>query len=193
MSHAKLIATNFNHLSNLLNSFSEKDRQTIAQEARNIASVLQNSGTVFWCGNGGSAADAQHFSSELTGRFVSNRRPLASISLSSDTSALTCIANDFGYESVFERQLEGLAKKDDFLVALSTSGQSPNILRVLSKARSLGVRTFSLLGKNGGSAINISDSYIIVSSDETARIQEMHKIIGHSICQIIERELGFKN
>jgi len=193
MNHAELIASNFNNLSKLLNGFSEVDCQIIAREARNIAGVLQNAGTVFWCGNGGSAADAQHFSAELTGRFVSNRRSLASISLSSDTSALTCIANDFGYEFVFERQLEGLAKKDDFLVALSTSGESPNILRVLNTAKRLGVRTFALLGKNGGSAINISDSSIIISSDETARIQEMHKIIGHSICQVVERELGFKN
>jgi D-sedoheptulose 7-phosphate isomerase len=119
--------------------------------------------------------------------------PLASVSLNADISAITCIANDFGYETIFERQLEGLAKNGDYLVALSTSGESPNVLRALSKAQSLGVRTLSLLGKGGGSALQISDRSIVVASPTTARIQEMHKIIGHTICQIVERELGFVN
>jgi D-sedoheptulose 7-phosphate isomerase len=119
--------------------------------------------------------------------------PLSSVSLNSDISALTCIANDFGYDTIFERQLEGLATNADYLVTLSTSGESSNVLKVLVKAREIGVRTLSLLGKSGGRALGISDSSIVIASSTTARIQEMHKIIGHTICQIIERELGFVN
>lgn len=193
MTYSELIHENFTSLATLLNNLPKDDSRTLETEARRIAEVIRNGGTIFWCGNGGSAADSQHLSAELIGRLVNNRMPLASVSLNADISAMTCIANDFGYETIFERQLEGLAKNGDYLVALSTSGESPNVLRVLSKAQSLGVRTLSLLGKGGGSALQISDSSIIVASPTTARIQEMHKIIGHTICQIVERELGFKN
>lgn len=193
MTYSQLIHENFTSLTSLLRNFSKDDSQTLETEARRIAEVIRNGGTIFWCGNGGSAADSQHLSAELIGRLVNNRMPLASVSLNADISAITCIANDFGYETVFERQLEGLAKNGDYLVALSTSGESPNILRVLSKAQSLGVRTLTLLGRGGGSALQISDGSILVASQTTARIQEMHKIIGHTICQIVERELGFKN
>jgi len=193
VTYSELIHENFTSLTSLLRNFSKDDSQTLETEARRIAEVVRNGGTIFWCGNGGSAADSQHLSAELIGRLVNNRMPLASVSLNADISAITCIANDFGYETIFERQLEGLAKNGDYLVALSTSGESPNVLRVLSKAQSLGVRTLSLLGKGGGSALQISDSSILVASQTTARIQEMHKIIGHTICQIVERELGFKN
>ena len=193
MTYSELIHENFTSLATLLNNLPKDDSRTLETEARRIAEVIRNGGTIFWCGNGGSAADSQHLSAELIGRLVNNRMPLASVSLNADISAITCIANDFGYETIFERQLEGLAKNGDYLVALSTSGESPNVSRVLSKAQSLGVRTLSLLGKGGGSALQISDSSIIVASPTTARIQEMHKIIGHTICQIVERELGFKN
>ena len=193
MTYSELIHENLTSLASLLNNLPEDDSRTLETEARRIAEVIRNGGTIFWCGNGGSAADSQHLSAELIGRLVNNRMPLASVSLNADISAMTCIANDFGYETIFERQLEGLAKNGDYLVALSTSGESPNVLRVLSKAQSLGVRTLSLLGKGGGRALQISDSSIIVASPTTARIQEMHKIIGHTICQIVERELGFAN
>ena len=193
MTYSELIHENFTSLASLLNNLPKDDSRTLETEARRIAEVIRNGGTIFWCGNGGSAADSQHLSAELIGRLVNNRMPLASVSLNADISAITCIANDFGYETIFERQLEGLAKNGDYLVALSTSGESPNVLRVLSKAQSLGVRTLSLLGKGGGSALQISDRSIVVASPTTARIQEMHKIIGHTICQIVERELGFAN
>ncbi len=193
MKHEQLINSNFTSLSTLLESVPELDRKTMNDEGIKIAQVIKKGGTIFWCGNGGSAGDSQHLSAELVGRLVGNRRPLSSISLSTDTSALTCIANDFGYETIFERQLEGLANQNDYLVVLSTSGNSKNILSVLKKAREMKVRTLSLLGKGGGEALKESDKSIIVSSETTARIQEMHKIIGHTICQIIERELGFDN
>lgn len=193
MAYGELIDDNFASLASLLSRLPKVDRRTLESEAIQIAEVIQRGGTIFWCGNGGSAADSQHLSAELIGRLVNNRIPFSSVSLNADISAITCIANDFGYETIFERQLEGLAKNGDYLVALSTSGRSLNILRVLSKAQSIGVRTLSLLGKGGGGALQISDSAIVVASDATARIQEMHKIIGHTICQIVERELGFQN
>lgn len=193
MTYSDLINENFASLASLLVDLPKEDRKTVESEAKEIAKVIKNGGTIFWCGNGGSAADSQHLSAELIGRLSNNRTPLPSVSLNSDISAITCIANDFGYETIFERQLEGLAQNGDYLVALSTSGESPNVLRVLSKAQSIGVRTLSLLGKSGGGALQISNISIVVASDVTARIQEMHKIIGHTVCQIVERELGFKN
>lgn len=193
MTYNTLIEENFASLASLLHNFPKRDWITLETEGKNIAQVIQKGGTVFWCGNGGSAADSQHLSAELIGRLVNNRKPLSSISLNSDTSALTCIANDFGYDAIFERQLEGLANNSDYLVTLSTSGESSNVLNVLAKAREIGVRTLSLLGKSGGRALGISDSSIVVASNTTARIQEMHKLIGHTICQIVERELGFVN
>lgn len=193
MTYRDLIDDNLASLASLLKNLAERDRQTLESEAIRIAAVIQNGGTVFWCGNGGSAADSQHLSAELIGRLVNNRIPLSSVSLNSDISAITCIANDFGYETIFERQLEGLARKDDYLIVLSTSGESSNILRVLTKAQELGVRTLSLLGKGGGQALSVTDCSIVIQSNTTARIQEVQKVIGHSICQIIERELGFTN
>lgn len=193
MIHGELIDDNLASLASLLTNLPQKDRRTLESESVRIAAVIRNGGTVFWCGNGGSAADSQHLSAELIGRLVNNRIPLSSVSLNSDISAITCIANDFGYETIFERQLEGLARKGDYLVALSTSGESPNILRALTKAQELGVRTLSILGKGGGRALTVTDCCILIPSNTTARIQEVQKVIGHSICQIIERELGFAN
>ena len=193
MTHRKLIQENFTSLVSLIKNLPNEIFLTLESEATKIAEVIKNGGTIFWCGNGGSAADSQHLSAELIGRLVNNRIPLSSISLNADISALTCIANDFGYERIFERQLNGLARNGDYLIVLSTSGTSPNILQALSAAKVIGVRTLALLGKSGGEAFRLSDSSIVISSDTTARIQEMHKIIGHNICQIVERELGFKN
>jgi D-sedoheptulose 7-phosphate isomerase len=147
---------------------------------------------IFWCGNGGSASESSHLAVELIGRFKNNRRPLPSVSLNSDTSAITCIANDFGYDEIFARQLEGLAKPGDVLVVLSTSGKSENILGALRKAKELGVITIALLGKGGGPAANLADHTIIIESSETARIQEMHLLLGHTFCEFAEMEMGFE-
>ena len=129
---------------------------------------------------------------ELIGRFKNNRRPLPSISLNSDTSAITCIANDFGYEEIFSRQLEGLARSGDVLIVLSTSGNSENIVRVLQKAKEVGATSIALLGKDGGKAKDLADLKIIINSKETARIQEIHLLLGHTICEFAEMELGFE-
>lgn len=144
--------------------------------------LLQNK-TIFWCGNGGSAAESSHLSTELIGRFKINRIPLNSISLNADTTAITCIANDFGFQEIFARQLEGLAKRGDLLLVLSTSGDSENIIRVLEKGRTLGVHTIALLGNNGGRANSLADHSIVVNSSNTARIQELHLLLGHTLCE----------
>jgi len=177
-------------LKNLLSEPVKKYGDTFNKCAEAIANALRNENTIFWCGNGGSAAESSHLAVELIGRFKNNRRSLPSLSLNADTSAITCIANDFGYEEIFARQLEGLGKKGDVLVVLSSSGKSENILRVLRKAKDLGVTSIALLGKGGGSAVSLSEFSIVIDSEETARIQEMHLLLGHTFCEFAEIELG---
>ncbi len=168
----------------------KKCRDQIQEIGEVLANALLKGNTIFWCGNGGSASDSNHLSTELVGRFKKNRKSLNSISLSSDSCLLTCIANDFGYENVFSRQLEGLGKKGDILVAISTSGNSQNILSALRMANQMNIKTISLLGKNGGDALNMSDLSIVIPSNTTARIQEQHILLGHIFCEIIESILG---
>ena len=170
---------------------SESLISTVGEIGELLASVLSDGGTVYWCGNGGSAADSQHLSAELIGRFSTSRRPLRSVALTTDSSVLTCIANDFDFESVFSRQVEALLGPRDVLVALSTSGESKNIVGALQMAKESGASTVALLGKGGGAAAEVADHLLVVGSDSTARIQEMHLLIGHILCEIIERELGF--
>jgi len=179
-------------LRELLDEVAEVHLDEFDQCAKVASTAIASGRTIYWCGNGGSAAESSHLAVELIGRFKNNRRPLPSISLNSDTSAITCIANDFGFEDIFCRQLEGLAIKDDVLIVLSTSGNSTNILKVLQKARELGVHSIALLGKEGGEAKELADLSIIVNSHETARIQEIHLLLGHTICEFIEMELGFE-
>jgi D-sedoheptulose 7-phosphate isomerase len=156
------------------------------------ASSLLNGGTIFWCGNGGSASESQHMATELIGRFKKNRIPLKSISLNSDTAALTCIANDFGYENIFSRQLEGLGKPGDVLIVLSTSGNSQNINNALIKAKELSISSIAMLGKGGGESLSIAKTVILIDSNSTARVQESHQLISHILCELIEAELGYE-
>tara|TARA_Y100000589_G_scaffold287760_1_gene288751 strand:- start:844 stop:1425 length:582 start_codon:yes stop_codon:yes gene_type:complete len=154
-----------------------------------IAQRLYSGSTLFICGNGGSASDSQHLSAELIGRFKKNRKALKSISLNSDTSVLTCISNDFSFDEVFSRQIEGLGKENDILFVFSTSGESKNIIKALNTAKKLKMYTTALLGKGGGKAIKLSQKSILVPSSSTARIQEMHILMVHLMCEIIEEEL----
>ncbi len=148
--------------------------------------TLKSGNKILLCGNGGSAADAQHIAAELSGRYKSDRRGLSGIALTTDTSALTAIANDFGFERVYERQVEALARSGDLLIGISTSGNSPNILLALQKAKELGCHTLGLSGRGGGQMNEICDLNLIIPSDDTPRIQEMHIFIGHTICQAID-------
>ena len=145
---------------------------------------------LLFCGNGGSAADAQHLASELIGRLVRDRRAIAGLALSTDSSALTCIANDFGYDEVFARQVAGLGRAGDVLVAISTSGNSMNVIRAVEVAKPMGITTVGLLGRTGGQLGGLVDLPIIVPSEETARIQEAHIFLGHVLCTLIEHGLG---
>ena len=187
-----LLSSKISTLTALLSSLLNQHEEVFNQSAVAFAKALEQGKTIFWCGNGGSAAESSHLAVELIGRFKNNRRPLPSISLNSDTSAITCIANDFGYDEIFARQLAGLAKKGDVLVVLSTSGKSENILRALRKGRELGVTTIALLGKGGGEAVSLADYPIVINSSETARIQEIHLLIGHTFCEFAEMEMGFE-
>ena len=153
-----------------------------------IDAVLKNK-TVFFCGNGGSAAEAQHFSAEFLGRFLSERNPLPSISLSVDTSAITAIGNDYGFDQIFSRQLAGLAKPDDVLVGISTSGNSENVVKAFEMAKKGGVKTISLTSERSCKLDDISDVSIKPLSSETNFIQEAHLVIGHYLCMQVEKQL----
>ena len=172
---------------------SDDSLQSICSFAVVICDSLSKGGTLFLCGNGGSASDSQHIAAELVGRFTVNRDTLRTIALTTDTSVLTCISNDFSYDEIFSRQLQALARPGDVLLVLSTSGNSSNVIKALSASASIGVVSIALLGKNGGLAKNNADFSLTVPSYSTARIQEVHILIGHIICQLIEKNLGFNS
>jgi len=148
--------------------------------------TLKNNKKILIAGNGGSAADAQHFSAELTGRFKKERISLPAIALTTDTSALSAIGNDYGYEYVFSRQLEGLGNEGDIFIGISTSGNSQNVIEAIKKAREKNIKIITLTGKNGGKMKDLGEINIIIPSNDTPRIQEMHIMILHMICQIID-------
>lgn len=158
--------------------------------AQTIARCLQRGGKLLLCGNGGSAADCQHIAAELTGRFIRDRRPLAALALTTDTSALTCISNDYAFDQVFGRQLQALGRPGDCLLAISTSGRSANVLNAVEAALELGMDTIALSGGEGGPLRARCQQAIVVPSHTTARIQEAHIFIGHSLCGLVEEALG---
>jgi D-sedoheptulose 7-phosphate isomerase len=157
--------------------------------AERLIGVLKSGGKVMFCGNGGSAADSQHLAAELEGRFLIDRRPLAAVALTTNTSTLTAIGNDFGFDAVFERQVQGLGTAKDALVGISTSGNSPNVLRALQAARERGILTIGFTGQAGGQMEPLCDLCLRVPSLSTPRIQEMHILAGHIVCDIAERAL----
>lgn len=192
MEFKSIISSHIEEHKNVINSFDDKVIIKIEKISNILVNVLSNGNTIFWCGNGGSAGDSQHLAAELIGRYKNDRRPLKSLALTTDSSALTCIANDYSYEKVFERQIEGLGTKGDALIGITTSGNSANVVNALSKCSEIGVTSICLLGKDGGAAKNIADHSIIVDSDSTARIQEMHIMIGQIFCDLIEHGLSLK-
>jgi D-sedoheptulose 7-phosphate isomerase len=151
-----------------------------------MTAALKSGNKVLIAGNGGSAADAQHIAAELSGRYVKHRKALPGIALTTDTSALTAIANDYGYEHVFARQVEALGRPGDLFIGISTSGNSEVVLKALRTARELGCKTLGLSGRDGGKMTELCDLNIIVPADSTARIQEMHILIGHILCQAVD-------
>ena len=154
--------------------------------AQAMTATLWAGGKILWCGNGGSAGDSQHLASELVGRYRRQRRGMASVALTTDSSALTSIANDYGYEAVFSRQVEALGVAGDLLVGISTSGNSQNVVAALEAARSQGLTTVAFTGAGGGRMAKLADHLFAVESKETARIQEAHILAGHMLCDWIE-------
>jgi len=160
--------------------------ELIEQSSQMIIQGIKNGNKVLLMGNGGSAADAQHIAAEFTGRFVKERRALPAIALTTDTSALTAIGNDYGFESIFARQVEALANAGDIVIGISTSGNSANVLNALQVAKNMACKTIGLSGRDGGSMNRLCDINIVVPSPVTARIQEMHILIGHIMCEALD-------
>lgn len=155
-----------------------------------IMSTLKQGNKLILVGNGGSAADCQHIAAEFVGRFQKERRSLAAIALTTDTSAITAIANDYSFREVFSRQVEGLGNKGDILIAISTSGNAENVIEAVNMAKTIGVLTIGLTGKDGGVLKKITDYSVIVPSEKTARIQECHILIGHILCELVEEQIN---
>lgn len=164
----------------------KKQADRIERIGREVRACFEKGGRLYTCGNGGSAAEALHLSEELIGKYKRERKPYPAVCLAADPTALTCIANDFGYEEVFARQVEAFGRKGDVLVAFSTSGASPNVLRALARAQELGLTTVGLLGKGGGAALEGCDCAVVVPSQDTAHIQEAHQVVVHLILEAVE-------
>jgi D-sedoheptulose 7-phosphate isomerase len=166
----------------------EKLLPDIVNAADLCLTSLKDGGKILLCGNGGSAADSQHIAAELSGRFKKERKALAGIALTTDTSALTAIGNDYGFEYLFSRQVEALAKEEDTLIAISTSGNSKNVINAIAVAKKIGCKIITLTGKDGGKMKNLGDVNIVIPSNDTPRIQEMHIMVGHMICALIDEK-----
>lgn len=168
-------------------TFQPKELETLDQMARLLLSALKAGKKILLCGNGGSAADAQHFAAEFVGRFEKERRSLPALALTTDTSAITAIANDYSYDKIFSRQVEGLGNEGDVLIALSTSGNSRNVLEAVQAARARKVHTLAFTGKDGGKIKDLADLTLIVKSDKTSHIQEVHIFALHAVAEAVEK------
>ena len=164
-------------------------KANIQQIVAESVTAFQSDKKMLFCGNGGSASDAQHIAAELSGKFYADRPPLYAEALHVNPSFMTAVANDYGYEATFSRMVEAAGKKGDILVGISTSGNSPNVVKAIQKAKELGMKTVGFTGKNGGAMRDICDIMICIPSKDTPRVQEAHILVGHIICQLIEQEM----
>ncbi|MCD6532055.1 SIS domain-containing protein [bacterium] len=186
-----IVRRNFEESAQLMGSLSDEDfLERVSQAAEKIVGAIDSGGKVIVAGNGGSAADAQHFVAELVGRFQRERHGFPAVAITTNTSVLTALANDYSFEKVFSRQIEALARPGDVFVGISTSGNSPNIVSAFETAKSLGIFSIGLLGKGGGKCAGMCDLPIIVPHNKTARIQEAHILIIHAICDAVETTLA---
>lgn len=188
MSSETMLRESLRQAASLLQRVADELTPRIGEAAAMLIEALGRGGRVFFAGNGGSAAEAEHLAGELIGRFQGERRPLPAIALGTDLGVLTALANDYGYEEAYARQLEGLAAAGDVLVVLSTSGNSKNLVTLLQRAARLAVRRIGLLGRGGGRCRQLVDLAIVVPSDDIPHIQEAHLAIGHSLCAAIDAE-----
>ena len=164
-------------------------KKEIFEISMSLVHIIKNSGKILICGNGGSAADSQHMAAELVGRFEKERLPISAIALTTDTSIITSISNDYDYRKIFSRQISAIGNKQDALICLSTSGNSESILDALKVSKTIGMKNFGLLGNDGGKCKNLCDKYLIIPNENTARIQEAHIFLSHIICGLIEQNL----
>ena len=188
MTHEK-IRESLNGLAALAGQVAAAHADQIAAIAARYEATLRGGGTLYFAGNGGSAADAQHLATEYVVRYQTNRPAMRAVALTTDTSLLTACANDLGFDEVFARQVEALAEPGDLLVLHSTSGESPNVVRAAQAARSRGVAVVAFLGRTGGALKALADLSLIIPSSDTARIQELHLAIEHVICDLVEESL----
>jgi len=190
MRPAEQVRAELEALASLARQVASTQADDIARLAARIAKTLSEGGTLFFAGNGGSAADAQHFAAEYVVRYKRDRRALPAVALTTDTSILTAGGNDLGFDEIFARQVDALARPGDLLILHSTSGESANVIRAAQAAKAKGAGVVALLGKGGGQLRALVDDALIVPAVETARIQELHLAVEHVICELVERELG---
>jgi D-sedoheptulose 7-phosphate isomerase len=174
-----------------VNGFFMQNAPELEALAKTVAEAIESGNKILLCGNGGSASDAQHIAAEFVGRFVNDRRALASIALTTDSSILTAVGNDYGYDDVFCRQVDGLGKEGDVLIGISTSGNSANIIKAFESAKALNIKTVSLTGKNGGQIHGTCDFNFCVEHPTTAHVQECHIAFLQMLCALVEKNLGF--
>tara|TARA_A100001015_G_C15036024_1_gene736271 strand:- start:2007 stop:2570 length:564 start_codon:yes stop_codon:yes gene_type:complete len=184
-----LIKKTLNEISNNFTNLAEQSVTQIEEASKLIIKSLQSGGKIMFCGNGGSASDAQHLSAELVGKYMKNRKPLASVALTTDTSVITAISNDFSFDEIFSRQIESIGSEGDVLYAISTSGKSKNIIKAIETAKKLNIKILGVTGSDDTSFREICDMVISVPASRPDRIQEMHIAIGQIICEILEQEL----
>ncbi len=185
----ELFANNFQEHKNVLELTLKNFKKDTIKISEIIFKTISNNKKIMWCGNGGSATDSMHLSSEFVGRFKMERSAQKSICLSSDIGNITCIANDYGYENIFSRQIEAIGNSGDILMCLSTSGNSKNIFNGIQAAKKKSITTVTFLGKDGGMCRGLSDYEIMIPSKSTARVQEMHLFLGHILCDMIDENL----
>lgn len=194
MDHLKIWKNSLTEAAQCLNGFlsSPENLELCSRFSQVLVEIVGGGGNIFTCGNGGSHCDAMHFAEELTGRYRKNRRPLGALALG-DPSHVTCTANDYGFEYIFVRQLEGLGRKGDLLIGLSTSGNSKNVILAFEAAKKMGIKTVALLGRDGGTLKNMADVAILVPGTTADRIQELHIKLVHIVIETLERELFPEN
>lgn len=188
-----IIQKRFKESAEVKNRFLKENLSRLLDVIKLISHCFEAGNKLFFFGNGGSAADAQHLAAEFVNRYIMDRPPLPAIALTTDTSILTSVSNDFSFSEVFAKQLKALGKEGDAAVGISTSGTSPNIIKAFEVAKEMGMKTIALTGNDGGSLVKIADVSLIVPSSSTPRIQEVHILIGHILCELVEHYLFLNN
>ncbi|MDI6764076.1 MAG: D-sedoheptulose 7-phosphate isomerase [Thermodesulfobacteriota bacterium] len=188
-----IIQKRFKESAEVKNRFLKENLSRLLDVIKLISHCFEAGNKLFFFGNGGSAADAQHLAAEFVNRYIMDRPPLPAIALTTDTSILTSVSNDFSFSEVFAKQLKALGKEGDVAVGISTSGTSPNIIKAFEVAKEMGMKTIALTGNDGGSLVKIADVSLIVPSSSTPRIQEVHILIGHVLCELVEHYLFLNN